>query len=682
MNNIAHPAPSVNSPYDPDLNRFGLNQHSLIGFRDGSGPVQLVSVEDIVQNPDRYECNGEWKTLKSGCPFHRHGYNSKNGSLQFTVDAESGRFTYICRDPNHEHPGAKDRRDSFGNPYWMYHVHCSRHSSGRGEAVVDRGCFAYIEVKSWDNEAQIVLSNWMNQSGVQQASVYVDAKRTVNRVYFRKAKDGEYADGYLNADESSGVRFVASTNKVKLPDESGWRKSGGCPEYTSAGVLPSSLWNKSIVPCVGEKLSSKDGQPKKPKQQSSVEGFRRNYTDRMESVGEREARSSFKKGDGHSRLLDGIEGFEPSPEDSRSEAEQLARAIHEYKDRVWSVRCKRAPTLLTTWNKGGVGSSSHTKLTCWQASCEDCRPFVLGSLASAVEVHLLSLFRAGATISMYRAPLEVHTNGYTKLSLNRWSNDSKTDDNGGCVSSHMITRVSSSTETRVIIGNDWIGLKAHGEVVYFFCRNPDAGGNKNLVPTVIAKNGVPHLGGTVRNEADILATVSVILDAKHMQTATAEELNGDLLFGPRSTVSKINKLRQSITGRGSSSAPQGAQQQQKKERREKEGVEDFQSIPVYGIGGFLEELSDTVETTITMEDPTGGGLFTKNNRGGVHMPGVNTTFVANSAVDKGRLKKGTPGHKRGGSKKHQEEVTELQTSIDSALDGGHSVKYFTPGSVG
>jgi hypothetical protein len=673
MNNIPHPAPSVNSPYDPDLNRFGLNRHSLIGFRDGSGPIQLVSVEDIVRNPDRYECNGEWKTLKSGCPFHRHGYNSKNGSLQFTVDTESGRFTYICRDPNHEHPGAKDRRDSFGNPYWVYHVHCC------DSAPVSQGdFFAYVEVKAWDREAQVTLSNWMNQSGVQQASVYVDAKRTVNRVYFRKTQDDQYVDGYLNSDEKSGVRFVASANKVRVPDGVGWRKSAGCPEYTSASVLSSSLWNKSVVPCV-DTATPKGTKPKKPKKESSVEGFRHNYTDRMESIGEREARSSFKKGDDHSQLLAGIEGFEPSPEDSRPEIEQLARAIHEAKDRVWNVRCKRAPTLLTTWNKGGVGSSSHTKLTCWQASCEDCRPFVLGSLASAVEVHLLSLFRAGAVISMYRAPLEVHTSGYTKLSLNRWSNDPKIDDNEGCVSSHMITRVSSYTETRVIIKNDWIGLKAHGEVLYFFCRNPDAGGNKNLAPTVITKNGVPHLGGTVRNEADILATVSVIMDS--MQAATAEELNGDLLFGPRPTVSRINKLRQSITGRGCGGASRAPSNSQKKERREEEGVEEFQSIPVYGIKGFLEELSDTVETTITMEDPTGGGLFTKNNKGGVHMPGVNTTAVANSAVDKGRLKKGTPGHKRGGNKKHQEEAAGLQEAINSGLDGGHSFKYFTLGGA-
>jgi hypothetical protein len=167
---------------------------------------------------------------------------------------------------------------------------------------------------------------------------------------------------------------------------------------------------------------------------------------------------------------------------------------------------------------------------------------------------------------------------------------------------------------------------------------------------------------------------------KEVDAMDGEQICGDILFGDRESVKFINKLRRAITGRGSSVVPKEQRAEAKAEKaklRTAEGIEEYQVTAGTRLRiGVMEILSAKTETTITPENPTADGLFPGNTSNRLQM-NLSTTDAVNEAVRTGRSKRATPGHKRGGSKKHNRMIADIdaQISVDSQQ---FAVKPFSP----
>lgn len=693
MSNIPHPAPSVNSPHDPDLNRFGLNPHSLIGYAGGSkmGGIEPTPIIEIVSNPDVYGVeHGELKMMKCGCPFSVDGSAPKGKGIAYKCSA-NGWFTFRCFDDSHSHPGSKYGTDNTGRGFYSYVIPVPNTNH------VDVGHkLVAIEFNAADSDVAKALFGWTKESKISSTLMAANHKTKDNYVIFR-------ADRLVGFKYESLVEAIPGTRinrDFKCDRRLTYRHNGieiAVSDFSASDIpiAKPSAWSKLFVKAgLSECLTMIDPEPAPgaaaPKEHASVQEVkvdpvrevRLNFDKRIEKGAEAEAKKNF-----FYHMLEGYEGFECDPDDRRPIEEQVARAIHEAQDRVWEIRCRRAPEIAVTYNKCGVGHAIFSTVTCWQCSCRECRPFVLGSAASAIEVHLLAAFRSGSIISMYTMPLELHNRSSTKVLLSQWasSNDDPTINSG--LLNNRETRVNSELPE-----NDWIGVKNHREVVYFFCRNPDAGGNKKLVPAIIAKNGTPYRWGQITKESDILRVVSEVMaelqtqgdiansaeeeiremkrrgaepeDIRAKEAAAPENLSGDLLFGPRVTISKLNTLRRAITGRGSSVVPKGqraATKAEKARQKEVEGVEDYQVNVGYGIRkGVMKQISEDLVTTVTPENPTAGGLFPKNTKDRLHM-NVPMTETVNKAAANGKYKKAEPGHRIGNNGRDEEEKIEIGT---------------------
>jgi P4 family phage/plasmid primase-like protien len=127
MDNNAKQA-SSDGFYDFTLNEepddlFGLHRYSLIGRVGGeaNGDLDPTPIATIISNPALYgiENPGDFRDMKSGCPFSKTGYNRDKSKVSFTVH-DDGTFCLICRDKSHDHPQARQKDDTNGNPYWVY----------------------------------------------------------------------------------------------------------------------------------------------------------------------------------------------------------------------------------------------------------------------------------------------------------------------------------------------------------------------------------------------------------------------------------------------------------------------------------------------------------------------------------------------------------------------------------
>ena len=111
---------SVNEKPD-DL--FGLTMFSVIGREGGAanGDLDPTPIAKIIANPHLYgiDTPGQFKDMKSGCPFSKNGYHRHKSKVSYTVH-EDGTFCLVCRDHSHDHPQARQKIDANGNPYWVY----------------------------------------------------------------------------------------------------------------------------------------------------------------------------------------------------------------------------------------------------------------------------------------------------------------------------------------------------------------------------------------------------------------------------------------------------------------------------------------------------------------------------------------------------------------------------------
>lgn len=102
---------------------IGLTALTLIG-RDGgaaNGELDPTPVLKIYSDPESYGFTpGEWRSLKSGCPFSGGSYARKGEGIAINVDADKGSLTLLCRCPSHNHAESRKRTDKNGNVYWVF----------------------------------------------------------------------------------------------------------------------------------------------------------------------------------------------------------------------------------------------------------------------------------------------------------------------------------------------------------------------------------------------------------------------------------------------------------------------------------------------------------------------------------------------------------------------------------
>ena len=641
MNNVSRPDVDVNNS---EINRFGLSRYSLIGRLGGRamGELDPTSVEDIVADPDTYcvkSPNG-WNNLKDGCPFGNNGYAPKGKGIAYMVSGD--RFHFVCRDGSHHHPGAKEKYNNKGEPYWSYVIRVEDLN------VVSYEKFLAIEFDASKRSDLQEVNDWMRTQKMGLSVIAYNVKTERNYVVFRKPVGfNDKFPGEL-VFKSDSVR-IDTGFKFRIGEHWSYKEFGfdinneSLPNaiegvtHISVAAWKSLFIGKDLVEVLEDIDANAVARKPKTGVTDDEDEHWNKYKRRIEGHAEKEVRANFKI-DKFAHLLDGM-GLDVDPNSDKDVEQQLADAVHAARGRAFNVRCSRAPHLVTTWSHGGAGHSNHTHLTCWMASCDDCRPFVLGSMASAIEVQVSKWMDAGYSVASFRAPHSVLSDKTVRRSIENWSRK--------CVNSHYGSGLFiEEEETRSVMNNKWIAIGGQEGIIYIFAHHPDRGGRH--IPTCVSKNlafsptDYSGIGATFHSPESIPSSVDKIFTDVYAMDSS--QLRGDILYGDRKSVKYVNSLRRSITGRGSSVK---MTQEAKEAQRKKDGVTDFKATVGYNMGGFYETVSDIVQQPITEHDTTAGGVFDKCRPGRLHLEGVSTTKAMDEAVAKGRVNPASGGHKRG-----------------------------------
>jgi len=652
MDNVSRPEANVN---DSDINRFGLNKYSLIGRVGGRvmGEIDPTPVEDIVADPDTYcvKSPDGWNNLKCGCPFSNNGYAPKGKGIAYKVSGD--RFHFICYDDSHHHPNAREKTNKSGKTYWSYVVRIEDPN------IVSHEKFLAIEFDAGERSDLLEVNDWMRSQKVSPSVIAYNSKSVKNYVIFRKPvgfsdkRPGEFVFKSDSIRMDTGFKFSSGehwrykefgfdVDNESLPDAI---KS---VSNISVAAWKSLFISKELVEVLEDISSNAVAREPEADVVDDRDKHWEVYNRRMMGAAEKEIRANFKI-DKFAHLLDGL-GLDVDPDSDKDVEQQLADAVHAARGRAFCVRCRRAPHLVTTWSQGGAGHSNHTHLTCWMASCDDCKPFVLGSMASAIEVQVSKWMDDGYSVGVFTAPLGVLRDKSINKSIKNWVQPLRRV-NRSYKDPHLQT--SGLLKEKEIRGlqvtrkNCWIALRTHREVIYVFAHHPDHGGRHT--PSCVTRGGagfVPtnysDLGAMFHSPESIPSSVDrIFTDVNAMDNA---QLRGDILYGDRKSVKHVNSLRRSITGRGSSAKKS---KEAKETQRKKDGVTDFKATVGYNMGGFYETVSDIVQQPITEHDTTAGGVFDKCRPGRLHLEGVNTTKAMDEAVINGRVNPAKSGYRRG-----------------------------------
>jgi len=640
MDSVSRPVVDVN---DSEINRFGLSRYSLIGRLGGRamGELNPTSVEDIVADPDTYCVKNPdgWNNLKAGCPFSNNGYAPKGKGVFYKVSGDL--FHFGCYGDSHHHPGAKEKVNKSGKTYWSYVVRVEDSN------IVSHEKFLAIEFDAKTRSDLQEVNDWMRSQKMSPSVIAYNSKSAKNYVVFRKpvgSSDKRPGELVFKSDSiriDAGFKFSTSEHwrykefGFDIDNESLPNAIEGIT-HISVATWKSLFISKELVEVLEDIDSNAVARKPKGDVSNDEDEHWDKYKRRIEGHAEKEVRANFKI-DKFAHLLGGL-GLDIDPDSDKDVEQQLADAVHAARGRAFNVRCNRAPHLVTTWSHGGAGHSNHTHLTCWMASCDDCRPFVLGSMASAIEVQVSKWMDAGYSVASFRASHSVLSDKTVANSLKNWSRK--------CVNSHYTSGLFKEEETRGVMNNRWIAIRGQEGIIYIFAHHSDHGGRHT--PTCVSKNPAfsptdySDLGAMFHSPESIPSSVDkVFTDVYAMDNA---QLRGDILYGDRKSVKYVNSLRRSITGRGSSSK---MSKEAKETQRKKDGVTDFKATVGYNMSGFYEEVSDIVQQPITEHDTTAGGVFDKCRPGRLHLEGVNTTKAMDEAVTSGRVNPASVGHRKG-----------------------------------
>lgn len=184
LSGITDPTPDAATPRsDPDT----LTTYSLVGREGGAanGELDQTTVGSIIADPAKYGCDGQWRTMKHGCPFAHGGVHAKGESVSFMVSG--GKFVLTCYG-KHAHPGGAQKQASNGRTYHVYTVQAAPGQS--------RQRFPPFTSTSDVHIARVLLSTVL--AGAEYSS------RTSIRKY-----DGDVGD--VNAAHKKGARRASRT---------------------------------------------------------------------------------------------------------------------------------------------------------------------------------------------------------------------------------------------------------------------------------------------------------------------------------------------------------------------------------------------------------------------------------------------------------------------------------------